>query len=134
MGAGYGEELRVRVLGAIDKGMSKWQAHKTFALSRSTIDRWLKLREETGSVRELVGAKRGRKATLADTPKVHEFFERHQEKTLTQMVEAWRQEHGESFTINAFHKALRRLGYSRKKRPNTTESGAWLREIAFSQR
>lgn len=90
MGAAYGEDLRLRVVSAIDGGMSKWQTHQRFQVARSTIDKWLKLREEKGEVKALAGAKRGRKAILAGTPEVHAFFERHKEKTLQQMVQAWR--------------------------------------------
>lgn len=133
MGAAYGEELRLRVVRAIDGGMNKWQTHQTFQVARTTIDKWLKLREETGEVKALAGARRGRKAILADCPEVHAFFERHKEKRLQQMTQAWQQEHGEQFTINAFHKALKRLGYSRKKSPAATGSAIWVRETASQQ-
>ena len=49
-GVSYSLDLRLRVVDAIDGGMSKMKAHQTFQVSRSTIDDWLKLRSETGSV------------------------------------------------------------------------------------
>ena len=46
MGKAYSQDLRLRVIAAIDGGMSKMVAHKTFCISRSTIDDWLALRAE----------------------------------------------------------------------------------------
>ena len=47
MGKSYSTDLRERVLQAIEEGMAKAQAHRTFHISRSTIDRWFALREQT---------------------------------------------------------------------------------------
>jgi len=57
MGKPYSEDLRLRVLSALDGGMSKMKAHQSFSVSRSTIDDWLKLRERTGSVGVTGGCK-----------------------------------------------------------------------------
>ena len=46
MAKSYSVDLRLRVLGAVDKGMSKMAAHQLFQVSRSTSDDWLKLRLE----------------------------------------------------------------------------------------
>lgn len=51
MGAPYSEDLRLRVLAAVDGGVSKWRVQRTFGVSRSTIDDLLKLRAETGEVK-----------------------------------------------------------------------------------
>jgi len=50
MSKGYSVDLRERVLQALDEGMSKMTAHRTFHISRSTIDHWLALRAQTGGV------------------------------------------------------------------------------------
>jgi len=50
MGKPYSNDLRLRVLKALDGGMNKMTAHKTFCVSRSTIDHWIALRARTGSV------------------------------------------------------------------------------------
>lgn len=38
----YSMDLRERVLSVLDSGMNKMTAHKTFQVSRSTIDHWQK--------------------------------------------------------------------------------------------
>ena len=88
MGKAYSVDLRVRVLAAIDGGLSKMQAHKTFRVSRSTIDDWLRLREKTGSVQDTPRqpcAGRG----LAHQQGFAAFAQCHQHSTLEQMRQAW---------------------------------------------
>ena len=50
MFTGYSIDLRERVLQAVEEGMSKMAAHRTFHISRSTIDHWFALREQTGTL------------------------------------------------------------------------------------
>lgn len=123
MGAPYSEDLRLRVLAALDSGMSKMTAHKTFGISRSTIDEWLALREQTGSVKANTTYQRNKPATLQDKPEVHDFLKLHQHSTQEQMALAWEKETGQRLTAMTFCKALRRLGYTRKKRATSTVSG-----------
>ena len=124
MGAPYSQDLRLRVLAAIDGGLSKMQAHKTFAVSRSTIDDWLRLREQTGSVQANTTYDRGRAPALPDTPVVRAFVQKHQQGTLEQIALAWEQESGQRLSCMTFSSTLRRLGYTRKKRAISTANGA----------
>jgi transposase len=124
MGAPYSQDLRVRVLAALDSGMSKIVAHQTFGVSRSTIDEWLKLREQTGSVQANTSYYRGRPPALPDTAAVRAFVQRHQHSTLEQMALAWEQEGGQRLSRMTFSTTLRRLGYTRKKRAISTKSDA----------
>ena len=82
MGKAYSVDLRLRVLAAIDAGLSKMQAHKTFQISRSTIDDWLKLRAQTGSVQDPQPRHSGR--GLAAQQDFAVFAQRHQHSTLEQ--------------------------------------------------
>lgn len=133
MGAPYAEALRVRVIGALDAGMSKWQAHKTFKVARTTIDSWLERREETGSLTAKTKYYRGRPPSIEDTPEVHAFIEEHREKTQQQMAEAWFERHGQWLSAKTFCKTLKRLGYTRKKRASATRKVQWLRETPFQR-
>ncbi len=115
MGAPYSENLRTRVLAAVDSGMRKWQVHKTFGVSRSTIDDWLKLRSETGEVKAKTEYYRGRAPLLPDSPALRTFLEAHQGCTLAQLSNAWEAEQGQRVSVKTFHKTLQRLGYTREK-------------------
>lgn len=112
----YSLDLRLRVLEAVDGGMSKMQAHNVFRVSRSTIDRWLEVREQTGRVCAKTNYRRGRAPALADMVAFEEFVKRHQGCTLAQMAVSWEEETGVKLTLMPFSHALRRIGYTRKKR------------------
>jgi transposase len=123
MGKAYSEDFRQRVLERIDGGMSKMQAHRTYHISRSTLDDWLRLRDEQGHVRDKPPA-RGRPGALSDQKIFGEFAERHQGATLGQMATAWQQEQGQLLSINTFSLALKALDWTRKKRVSSTRSDA----------
>ncbi len=122
MGAPYSQDLRLRVLKAIDQGLSKVAVHRTFGVSRSTVDDWLKLREETGQVAAKTAYYRGRRPVLEDTAEVRAFIERYRYGTLSQMVEAWFELQGQRLSTMTFSTTLRRLGYTRKKRASSTRT------------
>jgi transposase len=116
MGAPYSEDLRRMVLRAIDEGMGKMTAHKTFGISRSPIDDWLLLRSQHGSVKVLP-RQRGKRATLLGAREAFAPFAlRHAHSTLGQMQSAWQEETGQPLSLNTFSLALRHIGWTRKKR------------------
>ena len=122
MGAPYSQDLRLRVVGAIDGGMSKMKAHQTFKVSRSTIDDWMKLRQDTGGVQ--AGTRRGciGKRAIEDMRVFEAFAERHRHATLAQMKRAWQEERGQVLSKQTFSNLLSRLGWTRKKRAFSTAS------------
>src|SRR4028119_437746 len=113
MGKAYSVDLRLRVLAALDGGLSKMQAHQTFQISRSTIDDWLKLRQKVGSVK--VPERRPDERGLGAHENFAAFVEHHQHSTLEQMRQAWQQETQQRLSIMSFSRALRQRGYTRKK-------------------
>lgn len=117
------EDLRSRVIHHVDSGHSKMSAHKVFGVSRSTLDRWLKLREATGSFKANTSYRRGRAPAINDLPVFEEFASRHSGCTLAQMAVAWEQETGVKLTLMPFSIALRRIGWTRKKRVSSMRSG-----------
>ena len=123
MGKAYSEDFRLRVLERIDAGMSKMQAHRSFDISRSTLDDWLRLRQEQGHVRDQAPT-RTRQGALQDLQVFGEFAARHKGATLGQMAKTWQQEKGQALSINTFSLALQALGWTRKKRVFSTTSGA----------
>ena len=122
MGAPYSQDLRLRVLSAIDAGLSKMKAHQTFRVARSTIDDWLLLRARTGSVEVVPPVRRGPAPAIDDLAAFEEFATRHRHKTLAGLQEAWEQETGQRLSDNTFSLAMRRIGWTRKKRAGSTVS------------
>lgn len=122
MGSPYPIELRERAIAALDSGLSKWQVHKTFKISRSTLDHWLKRRERTGSLAATSAYRRGPAPGIADNADTRAFFEEQKYQTLAQMCEAWRVKTGQQVSDVTMSHTLKRLGYSRKKRVTVTKN------------
>ena len=120
MGKSYSLDLRERVLQAIDEGMSKWSAHRTFRISRTTIDDWFALRAQNGHLAQ--PARRPSVVSGLQGAEFEEFVRRHAHSTLGEMAHAWHQEKGVPLTPMTFSRALRRLGWTRKKRAGVIRS------------
>lgn len=109
--------------------MSKMAVHQLFGISRSTLDDWLRLREQTGGVAP-VAYKRGPKPKLnvAEDAEVagalRAFVQEHPDRTLEEMALAWHQAGGARVSPTTFSTALSRLGQTRKKRAFSSSSGA----------
>lgn len=116
----YSEDFRERVLRHVDSGQSKMSAHKLFEVSRMSIDRWLKLREKSGHFSANTHYRRGPRPRLNDLELFEAFVERRPSCTLRQMAVAWEEETGEKLSVTPFSQALRRIGYTRKKRVFST--------------
>lgn len=122
MGRVYSHDLRLKVVHAIDGGMNKMAAHRLFQVSRSTIDDWLRQREELGHVRPLPKVPSGKVAALGDRERFAAFVGRYSDRTLEGMSLAWAQENGRKLSRNTFSLALKKLGWTRKKRVSSTAS------------
>ncbi len=116
MGKAYSQDVRVRVLAALDGGMSKMAVHRTFRISRSTIDDWVAVRATPGHVRPHAPARRGPPPAIADLKAFTAFMHQHNDGTLAQLAQAWKQATGRQLRRNPLWLALRRMGWTRKKR------------------
>ena len=128
MGKAYSEDLRLKALAALDSGMKKMAVHRAYGVSRSTLDDWVKLRVQTGSLKVVPPTKA--KAAALSGAVFGEFAKRHAGQTLKQMAAAWEHEQGQKLSEMSFSVALRRVGnvapkgWTRKKRVGVTASAA----------
>ena len=129
----YSLDLRLRVLEAIDSGMNKMTVHKTFQVSRSTIDHWQKRRKATGSVAPQSGFRRGVLPAITDLKQFEAFAQRHSSLTLVQMAEAWYEETGYRLSPVTMSKTLKRIGWTRKKRAVFILNDANTSGVRFSK-
>ncbi|MEP0921360.1 IS630 transposase-related protein [Leptolyngbya sp. ST-U4] len=115
----YSDDLRQKVLDAIDIGYCKTHVSRLFNISRNTIDLWLKRREETGSVSAIRAYRRGPQGKIADLEQFRTFASEHGHLTQKGMAAQWH----ESISDHTISKALRRIGFIRKKRAMAIKSG-----------
>jgi len=124
-GQSYSQDLRDRVLGAVDGGMAVRQAALTFSVSIAYIYKALSRRRVTGDacpaprtghrVRKLTQVQEG---ALADHVRALPGV------TLVQ-TQAWLlAEHGVTLRMGALWQAMRRLGLSFKKSPARSRAGS----------
>jgi len=110
-------ELRLRVVGAIDAGMSRRAAADRFGIAPSAAIKWHELWEQTGSVepRPQGGDKRSQRiearadailALVAETPDI----------TLVEIAERLAHDHGERFAPSVIHRFFARRGITFKKK------------------
>jgi transposase len=111
MSTPYSYDLRTKVLQTIDAGMAKSQASQVFRLSRNTINLWLKRREETGDCKAKIGYQKGYRPKVADLEQFKEFARQQGGNTQAEMAQAW----SEDVSVRTIGKALKKIGFTRKK-------------------
>jgi transposase len=112
----YSEDLRLRIIVAVDGGMSRSAAARVFRVGRATVKRYLALRRETGGLEPRL--RRGQPATktavlrtvlparLAAAP----------DATLAEHCAWYEQTAGVRISGPTMSRLIARLGWTRKKR------------------
>jgi transposase len=112
----YSQDLRERVVKAVDKGYSRREIVKLFDVSEATIKRYLKQRCETGNLapkpipgyppRKLGALQKGLQPQL----------EAHPDATLEEHCRLWEAQTGINVSISTMSDAIQRLEWTRKKK------------------
>lgn len=124
----YSYDLRMKVMEAIDRGMKKTQASQIFKISRNTINLWMKRREETGDYQAKTGYQKGYEAKIPDLDQFREFAQKHGGQTQKEMAEVW----SEKISDQTIGKALKKIGFTRKKKLTGIEKDAKKKEENLS--
>ncbi len=113
----YSLDLRQRVVSAYDAGMPLYRIVALFHVSGPTVKRYLAQRRQTGSI-----APRpipGHTATIRPEqhPDLIAQLRAMPDATLKEHCLAWQKSHGQKLSIWAMWRAIRRVGWTPKKRP-----------------
>ena len=118
----YSLDLRERIVRAVQGGTPREVVARTFGVGIATVQRYLAQQRRTGSLAPrpipgkapLIGPDRlaALRAQVAATP----------DATLAEHCQQWTQTHGVPISVPAMHRALARLGWTRKKRRSTPPS------------
>ncbi len=114
-------DLRELVLAAVDGGTRRVEIAATFHVSERTIARWV-VRRQQG--RPLVGGTGpGRQPGIPDTalPGLRAQLETQPDATLAEHLAAWNAQHT-PVSQSALARAIKRAGWTRKKRRSTPAS------------
>jgi transposase len=113
----YSQDLRRRVLRAIDQGKSQAEVAETFAISTATIKRYLKARRERGDVLPKAIPGRSNVKGAALEAGLLEQLRAHPDTTREQHCHMWEATHGVKVSPASITRARQALGWTRKKRP-----------------
>jgi transposase len=116
----YSYDLRQKVIEAIKlDGLKINEASYLFNISRNTIGLWLKRQAQTGNFEALPNQPPGNGHKITDWEKFREFAKTHGDKTQVEMASLWEGE----ISDRTISRALKKIGFSRKKRPTATANG-----------
>jgi transposase len=119
MPAAYSDDLREKVGAAIDRGERKSHISQMFNISRDTLDRWLKRRETTGSVKAAQGYQQGHSHRVKDWQAFRAFAQTYGARTQAEMAPLWQGQ----ISQRTMARALARIDWTRKKRRMVTANG-----------
>lgn len=112
----YSHDLRQRILRAVDEGKPRAEMIKTFAVSRSTIKRYLTLRRETGDVKPKAIPGRPSKKGAALQAGLLPQLEAYPDATLAEQCQFWEAAQGIQVSSATMSRAIKRLNWTRKKK------------------
>ena len=114
----YSMDLRERVLAAVDRSTPRKEIVRTLGVSEPTIRRYLRLRRETGSVAPKPPPKRPFSIgqSVEQRRALWKQLEVHDDATLERHCQLWERKQGVKVSISTMSRAIRRLGWTLKKR------------------
>lgn len=112
----YSQDLRQRILHAVDQGKPRAEISKTFDVSRSTIKRYLKLRRETGDVKPKAIPGRPAKKGAALLTGLQPQLDAHPDATSEEHCQIWETTQGVRVSTATMSRAIQRLDWTRKKK------------------
>jgi len=112
----YSEDLRERVVTAVDQGMSRREVVRLFGVSEASIKRYLKLRHETGSLapKAIPGCPPRKTGMLQE--RLRPQLEAHPDATLEEHCRLWEAQTGVKVSTSTMRRAIQRLRWTWKKK------------------
>ena len=105
----YSEDLRLRVLAAVDHGTSRDEVSRTFSISLPTIKRWLRRRRETGGIEPKPIPGRPSVKGVALVGWLPSHLRENDDLTLEEHREAFEEAHGVAVSASTVGRAISRL-------------------------
>jgi transposase len=112
----YSMDLRVKVLRAVDQGHPREEIVKLLGVSRATIKRYLKQRRETGTVAPKAIPGRPPKKLGPLQAELVAQLQAHDDLRLEDHCQLWEQSHGVMVSTATMSRAIKRVGWTRKKK------------------
>ena len=111
----YPADFRDRLLHALDAGLARAEAARTFGVPERTMRRWQQRRRETGTVVARPRPGRQRRIAAVAEPALREQVRQYPDATLAEHCARWGATHGVAVSTATMSRALTRLGLPLKK-------------------
>jgi transposase len=121
----YSEDLRRKIVAAVERGMPKTEAACTFGVSLSSVKRYARLAAREQPLAPRKGGGRPPKANAAVAKLLEEDVGRRPYAAARERAEFLRGASGVALSASTVRRLLRKLGFSQK-------NGAWARASATS--
>ena len=111
----YPADCRDRLLRALDAGLARAEATRTFGVTERTIRRWQQQRRETGAVAPKRRRGRRRHIGMGAEAALRAQVAAQPDATLAEHCARWSTDHGVTVSAATMSRALTRLGLPLKK-------------------
>ena len=112
----YSEDLRVRVVDAVDRGLARNEVAGVFGVSLPTIKRWLRRRRQTGGLAPTPVPGAARVKTVGLAAALPERLAAASDATLADHCTWWAESSGQTVSRATMSRAITVVGWTRKKR------------------
>ena len=114
---GYSLDLRLKVLAAVDRGIPRKEVVRTFGVSMPTLERYLSLRKQTGEIGppQPPGSAPSLTATIEERSALWRQLEENDGATLERHCKLWESKHGDRVSVPTISRAVRKLGWTKKR-------------------
>jgi len=119
----YSVDLRAKVLRAVEQGYAREEIVKLLGVSQATIKRYLKQRRETGDMAPKPIPGRPPKKLGPLQAELVAQLQAHNDLGLEDQCRLWEQSHGVRVSTATMSRAIKRIGWTRKKRHWVPASG-----------
>ena len=107
-------DLRQRIVAAVQAGHPKAEVAALFGVDRSTINRYLR-RAEAGTLTPMPLPGRAPRISPAQHDDLRLQLHLHPDATLAEHCQRWEAVHGVRLSVATMSRAIRRVGWTRKK-------------------
>ena len=112
----YSIDLRERIVGAVEQGMTRSQASRTFAVSLATVKNYMRQVQQTGSLARKPIPGRPREISREQEAVLVAQLRATPDATLAELVATWTTTQQTTISIATMSRAIKRLKWTRKKR------------------
>ncbi len=112
----YSVDLRERIVQAVDEGMTKGRASRTFRVSLNTVKRYVKQYHQTGHLRPKPIPGRPPEIKAAEYPLLVAQAEATPDASLAEHCESWARSQGTRVSPSTMCRMLKRVKWTRKRK------------------